>query len=189
MRKLIALLLVLGISSVASAGLQISVNGEPEPPDSQIILKPSETVVLNIHTDETIPSDTFIYWALVANTAEATISGGIAPPPLDDFNLYSNTIYDDARALGYPIPDGTNGVAGTIAAYSPTVLQAGLTIFDEITFHCEMQPTETDVMLAITPDFVNFEIVDRVRIHQIPEPMTMGLLGLGGLGLLRRRRS
>lgn len=187
MRKLIALLLVLGISSVASAGLQISVNGDPEPPDTAIVLGPSDTAILNIHTDDTIPSDTFIYWALVANAEEATISGGIAPPPLDDFNLYSNTIYDDARGLAYPIPDGTNGVAGTIAAYSPTVLQGGLTIFDEIEFHCEMMG-ETDVLLVITPDFVSFDIVDQVRIHQTPEPMTLGLLGLGGLGLLRRRR-
>jgi hypothetical protein len=31
-------------------------------------------------------------------------------------------------------------------------------------------------------------ILDTVTIHQTPEPMTIGLLGLGGLALLRRRR-
>lgn len=188
MRKLIALLLVLGITSIANAGLQISINGIPEPPDSEISLGPSEHAVLDIWTDEDIPSDTFIYWALVAKRNEAVIAGGNAVPPLDDSNLYSNTIYDDALGLGYPIPDNTNGVAGSVAAYSPTIIQAGTTIFDNIDFHCELKDVDTDVLLVLTSDFTGFEIVDRVLIHQTPEPMTLGLLGLGGLGLLRRRR-
>lgn len=191
MRNLLILLLVLGMATAANATLQISVNGIPEPPLTEIEIGPSETVELDVWTDADIPSDTFIYWALVANVEEAAIAGGRAIPPLDDIALYSNTIYDGAvGALGYPNPQDTEGVGGTIAAYSPTIIPAGTVIFDGIEFHCNLgdPPIDTDVILTITEDFVNYEILDRVIIHQTPEPMTLGLLGLGGLGLIRRRR-
>jgi hypothetical protein len=194
MRNLLILLLVLGMATAANATLQISVNGIPEPQDTEITLGPSEEAILDVWTDADIPSDTFIYWALVAPLEDATISGGIAVPPFDDFNLYSCTIYDGAvGTLGYPNPPGTEGVGGTIAAYSPTIIPAGTVIFDDIIFHCEGVPPgvplkDAEILLTITSDFVNFDILDRVVIHQTPEPMTLGLLGLGGLGLIRRRR-
>lgn len=189
MRNLLFLLLVLGMATAANATLQISVNGDLNPPDTQIVVGPSETLTLDVWTDEDIPSDTFIYWALVTSVEEASISGGHAIPPLDDPALYSNTIYDGAvGALGYPNPQGTEGVGGTVAAYSPTILPAGTVIFDGIEFHCNLENVDTDVILTLTEDFVDFQILDRVIVHQTPEPMTLGLLGLGGLGLIRRRR-
>jgi hypothetical protein len=189
MRNLLVVLVVLGMATVANATLQISVNGIPEPQLTEISLGPSEHAELDLWTDADIPSDTFIYWAMVTPTDMASISGGRAIPPLDDPGVYSNTIYDDAVGfLGYPAPQGTEGVGGTIAAYSPTIIPAGTTIFDGIDFHCKVDNGDTPVYLVITPDFVNYDIVDEVLIHQTPEPMTLGLLGLGGLGLLRRRR-
>jgi hypothetical protein len=189
MRNLLILLLVLGMATAANATLQISVNGIQEPALTEIEIGPSETVELDVWTDADIPSDTFIYWALVASTEEAAIAGGKAIPPFDDIGLYSCTIYDGAvGVLGYPNPQGTEGVAGTIAASSPTIIPAGTVIFDGIEFHCNLENVDTDVILTLTPDFVEFDIVDRVIIHQTPEPMTLGLLGLGGLGLIRRRR-
>ena len=43
------------------------------------------------------------------------------------------------------------------------------------------------VIELYTTDFGTSELVDAVVIHQIPEPATIALLGLGGL-LLRRRK-
>jgi hypothetical protein len=43
------------------------------------------------------------------------------------------------------------------------------------------------VQLWATPDGAFWELADTVVIHQIPEPVTMALLGLGGVLLSRRR--
>ncbi len=37
-------------------------------------------------------------------------------------------------------------------------------------------------------DFLNATIFDNVRVHAVPEPMTLTALGLGALALMRRRR-
>ena len=51
MKKLLVLLMVLGIASAANAALLISVDGVVDPPDSEINLQPSETAILDIWGD------------------------------------------------------------------------------------------------------------------------------------------
>ena len=82
MKKFIVLLGVLAIASTANAALQISVNGAPEPIDSQIWLLPSEHLVLDVWTTtDIVPGTGEGYWALTAQTTDATISGGVVTPP------------------------------------------------------------------------------------------------------------
>jgi hypothetical protein len=57
-------------------------------------------------------------------------------------------------------------------------------LVDLIDFHCTGQPG--DVMLYLAEAAV-FTVFDTQVIHQIPEPITFALLGLGGLFLRRRK--
>jgi len=95
MKKLLILMLVLGLTSSASAlctTLQISVNGEKNPVDSQIIVVPSGYLELDIWTTADIPPAGEGMYALAVKTADATISGG----SLTNAYWWACTIADDA---------------------------------------------------------------------------------------------
>jgi hypothetical protein len=190
MKKFLALLLVLGMASAASATLQISVNGEPAPPDTQIYLAPSETIEIDVYTDAVIANYTGFTWGLVTVDSDGSISNMTA---IDLGGTHTNQINgpwpDDTNPTLVDPPAGTAGVWATsfaIGADIPadTVLAVGI-------FHCEWQPNDALIGLFLVPETgtVTWEdAIDTVTIHQIPEPMTVALLGLGGLFLLRRRR-
>ena len=184
MKKLLTLMLVLGMASLANAALtlQISVDGNLEPVDSEIYVIPSETIYLDIWTTADItPGVGEGYYALACSTADATISGGVVNFPGEP----GLSIEDDPVGVGIPVPAGHNGVWGMIALSTVSEIPAGTILFNEIGFHCEWAPN--DVMVTLY-DADTMEILDTVTIHQIPEPATMALLSLGGLLLLRRRK-
>ena len=187
MRKLLVVLLVFAMSSAASAALQISIGGDPEPIDSEIWLTPSQTITLDVWTDAPIVSGVRPdnqYWALVAQTSCADISGGMAVISDDDWSF---DIGDDAAGMGVPVGQGENGVWGYIVTFGPDI-PVGV-IFDEILFHCVIDNGPTDIILYELDDGGGMVgIWDTAVIHQLPEPATIALLGLGGLALLRRRK-
>ena len=176
MKKLLIVLTVLAMATVANAGLKISVNGVVDPPDTTIELKPSEWATLDIHATETMLS------LLVMQ----------GPGLLDVSNLtykweQSNAtvlVDPDLKALleemGYP---GITGMLSVdiVDASDPFTIPNGLVI-DGIRFHCE---AEGEVILTLMDGSAN--VFDSQRIHQIPEPVTFALLGLGGLFLRRRK--
>jgi hypothetical protein len=182
MKKLLVLLILVGLTSMASAALQISVDGVQEPVDSEIWLEPSDTIYLDIWTDTDITpgNGEWAGWALVVNPANGSISGGM--PVVSDAGI---VIYDDALGNGFP-SSPENGVWGMLALSELSIITAGSTIYDEIIFHCESEPDDAIVHLYGTNDWVTPILLDTVIIHQ-PEPMTVALLGLGGLFLRRRR--
>ena len=186
MRKLLILTLVLGLTSVASAALQISVNGDQNPIDSTIYLTPSQEIMLDIWTDIDIPTGGAGegMWALTCNTGCATITGGDVVISNADWDI---GIEQDAVGSGVVgLPAGHNGVMGYIYC-SGAAIPAG-TIYDYIVFHCETDNGPTVVSLVQLDDYMNVIAEwDTVTIHQVPEPASMLLLGLGGL-LLRRRK-
>jgi hypothetical protein len=188
MKKLLVLLLVFAMSSVAGAALQISVGGDLNPMDSEIYLTPSETIMLDIWSTIPIASggEGEGMWALTAQTTDASISGGLAAIAHADWTLI---IADDAIGAGVTdLPPGENGVMGGIFTFGSDI-PADTAIFDEIIFHCEWMPNDVTVTLWELDAFQQVVgIWDTVVIHQVPEPMTIALLGLGGLFLLRRRR-
>jgi len=189
MKKLLILMLVLGVTSTANAWLQISVGGNPDPVDSQITIQPSQHLVLDIWTNVNIgPSLNETDWALVCTTSLGSIKGGVIVEPYRSDTSLTITIGDDAVNNGLmPVPEGTNGVWGGIYSFG-TVIQAGSKIYDEIDFHCEALGDVTLLLYRINPDWSLGQLMDSVVIHQvIPEPATMLLLGLGGLFLRRRK--
>lgn len=176
MKKLLALLLVLGMASMANAAISLSASrtgetGTFEPAiSSDITLLTSETIWIGVDWDGMpggVDTATFIV------DGPGSWTGGVqlfSPPALP------NAMALDYAALGHGMllynstPSATEGPGiGTQGAFE---------------LHCD---GVGDVLVQVR-DLTGAPIQDLI-IHQIPEPLTMSLLGLGGLGLLRRRRS
>ena len=181
MKKLLVLMLVLGIASLASAGLQISVGGNPEPLETEYTLLPSETIELDIWTDSEIPMFELNIYALAVASGQATITNGTA---------YYGNIIGDLPIVDWNIPLD-EGIGGTFVAPMSPLIGAGEVIADGIIFHCEAPGDVVVELWSIVDvgdnDFQFDTLLDTVIIHQTPEPMTMALLGLGGLFLRRRK--
>ena len=161
--------------------LEISVDGNPDPVDSEIYMGINETAMLNIYTPTGCVVGDDVYFALVVDTDYGAISGGVLTfdAPADSW-----IFGEDAQANGMCAApeDGIWGVIALSAVPGPP----GIYI-DEVLFR-SMSEGDAIINLWTTQDFANFTLEDSVVIH-VPEPMTLSLLGLGGLGLLRRRRA
>jgi hypothetical protein len=203
MKKLLVLMLVLGISSVASAGtvdLVISSWGagpdpitEPIPPVTEITIGPSEWVDLDVMY--TASAD----WLLASISIDLVLTGNATlyvddltePPGAWDSDL--TVITENVAGKHYTLEFSMDsGLAGIV---EPTIA------LDHILVHCDDLgdvtlvmsdnsdtgtggTVETDWSAMPTPTFG----ITQVSITQVPEPMTLALLGLGGLFLVRRKK-
>jgi hypothetical protein len=188
MKKLLALLLVLVVTSAASATLQISVNGEKEPVESQITIGPSDHITLDIWTDADIQPFEAIPWMLVCEVVGGDITGGTS---VHAAMTISGLTKDFEKIIP---PEGQEGIWGLAANTTVIPVEAGTTLADLIDFHClgcpPGGPVPCDIVISLydAPDGAPpTTLFDSVVIHQTPEPASMLLLGLGGL-LLRRRK-
>jgi hypothetical protein len=179
MKKFLLLALVLGMVGLANAGLQFSVNGQVAP--DEIDLVKSDTIILDITASGGQLGSGFFLDMMgpgligVANAVQYvhyTTVAPIVPKPADEFviDLGNGAGADQTIMLDLLIPGST-----------PNTLPTG-TIVDLMTFHCEGPGTVT-LTLWDTNDAT---VLDILTIHQTPEPMTMLLLGLGGLFLRKR---
>jgi hypothetical protein len=208
MKKFVAFMLVLCVGSVASAALQLSVDGVKEPVDSEIIIRPSETVIIDIWTNTAISLSGTTVWAAVIEPSLGSLGGnghysGPAGTYFDplfqaDQDNFSGNLYNNLDGLSmFP---GKAGVQGNFTIWNsgaildefgepigtyPTIA-ANTTLFDGIVFHCLGVGDVTIELYQVSVSTGSSVLRDSVVIHQIPEPMTLGLLGLGGL-LLRRK--
>jgi hypothetical protein len=187
MKKLLVLTLVLVMAPMASA-LTITVNGVPT---SQITLRPSDTVEIDLELDAAESTESFVLaLELSNNQAELLWGEEIFPLPAEAWNLGAKS-----QNVG-PQYGEITGAALTIFGEQPIVGPSDLAVMQGLYLHCL---EETDVILTVTTTGVGGNIwngetigpgveVARLYIEQIPEPATMALLGLGGLFLVRRRR-
>jgi hypothetical protein len=173
MKKFLALVLILGMASMANAALTLQTHDDIEQQwvdavSSEIWLQPSETIWLGVHNDgqdasqNQISVGLFIYgpgqW-----TGNTSVFEEYAGPGAYWYVVGATYAYAFAGPpITYTLPPGV-----------------GL----DLEFHCT---DFGDVIIDLVD--LGGGPGDQLIIHQIPEPMTMALLGLGGLALIRRRR-
>jgi len=188
MKKLLVLALVLSVASLANASFFLSVDGVVNPPDSEIMLLPSETAIIDVFGsgNSNLPLD---FWIICQGPG--TISGGVVlyPGNLSEITTMSKDEWEAAfeapgmfEGVGFP---GTTSASYFLLADSvvPPAILDGLLV-DEIAFHCD---GPGDVTLSLIGGALDSIVVyDTQVIHQIPEPATIALLCLGGL-LLRKK--
>ena len=192
MKKLLVLMLVLGVASLASAGLKISVAGDLDPEETEYTVLVSTSIELDIHADGMILPLGQHNWALVVDSSTGSISGGTAVYQFTDVvNDVGGPCGENADVQPDPPQDGIWGAIANLN--SAHVIMGDTELVNSIVFHCE-GPDDAVVTLYDIQSGVPFGdisggvILDQIVIHQeIPEPMTMALLGLGGLFLRRRK--
>ena len=193
MRRLPPLLFVLCLTLSAHAGLSISVNGMIHPPLGEIVLHPGEIAVLGIHGDglTTGPIEFYLF-----------VEG---PGSIDGYDMvYPGSLsgYEDledlADSLGMSpenalavLRDETGnsnlqdiGIIWLVDMAIPPAPLDGVLVGD-IIFYCNGLG---DVKLTMWTCAYIPVIYDTQVIHQIPEPVTFVLLGMGTF-LIRRKRS
>lgn len=179
MKKLLILMLVLGLTSLASADLVFTVNGELQP--EEITLYPSDEIVLDLHLTE---GQTILQYQLMyelSNEQAEFITEGIVFPWA---SMFAGKIYSEGP-----------GFVEISASNFMMSVPGPLDLMDGLVIHCL---EATDVVLTVTNTSdnttINGEVIPAgtlmhtLVIHQIPEPATIALLGLGGLLMLRRQR-
>jgi len=187
MKKVLILLLVLGLATAANAitlDISVHVGDEYSYPD-EITICVGDHVTLDIWASGYVDSPDNMYWALVVSQTYGSIGQGtIIQPPAPSMSTLDGTSAADDWFPGLEgDEDGPwGGIAGTPAGETAP---AGV-YFDYFDFEC-LAEGDSIVRLISTVDFDSYIVQDTVIIHQVPEPASMLLLGLGGL-LLRRRK-
>ena len=178
MKKFLVLTLVLGMASLANAGLVITSDGTTE-------LLEGESMTIGIASDADMTAFESHTWALVVNSEAASLSGGV-PLAIDSL---VNTIVGDVETNPTILnPDGTVGLWGGTLWTSMTGNLAPGDLYVEFMLTCNLAGTDAVVQLYEILEQTPFgEPLATLRIAQIPEPMTLALLGLGGLFLRRRK--
>jgi hypothetical protein len=179
MKKLLALVLVLAVVSLANAAmvLDLSVGADNA---ADVLLAPGSFVLSVTNSGNFVQPADFAGFGLVVISGSGTISGGVVTalaPSASGFDT------DPANQADLAALFGGAGVYGTIASWTAGTF-AGGKYLDGITF--DYAGGDVLIQLITTADFETFTVADSVLVKQIPEPATMALLALGGL-LFRRK--
>jgi hypothetical protein len=168
MKKLLVLMLFLSLAALANATMVITVNGV-DWADSKLTITPSTTVIVGISDDGQTGPKSLALGVGALSAGPGSLDASKVVLPFGGTAVMSDNALT-AEALGIQTPF----IALEIGGYVGTVAT-------DMFFHCD---GEGDAILYLVDN--DGEVIDSQVIHQIPEPMTLALLGLGGL-LLRRR--
>jgi len=178
MKKLLALVLVLGLTSLASADLIFTVNGEPQP--AIIQLKPSETIELDLElsTGENILGYDLTY--RLSNPLAELVTGQIVFPAMFDLQ---------GSLVGTPTPQSVRMSATQLFS---SALVGPQDLMHSLILHCLGEGSVLLEIVVSGTTVVDGEtlplgsVLHTLEIKQIPEPVTIALLGLGSLFLRKR---
>ena len=171
MKKVVTLMLVLSMVSMASAALSLTVDGQDT---AAIELLPSDSIWIGVESDDTLQYQCYIIMT-VTDPALGEWTGGnvVSTPPLispPGWTYFGTAVdpsmdawFGDLATVGSE-PNPTIGVGGAVEYHGLGVGDVTVTLYDSF-----------------------FVPIDTLTVTQIPEPATMALLGLGGL-LLRRKK-
>ena len=184
MKKFLVLMLVLGMVSLANAAitdLSMSTTYDGS------VLEAGDTFTIDIYV-----SSMYMFglqnhnMALIVSDASAgSISGGTAAAAVGAQDFIQ--IWDDMLSPGWA---EDAGVAMVFAVVDGMYMQ-NTVVFDDIMFEClgksDVTISWVTGVLDASDQYVVGEVLAELQVAQIPEPMTLALLGLGGLFLRRRK--
>lgn len=196
MKKFICVLVFLAMVNVANAGIVdlviSSLNGNPIAPVKEITIMPTD--VVNFDVVYEAPAGTSA-WSLSLDML--VVAQGTGAGTLDISSITRPTGYwnaDLSKITATPTGALLDFLANDIGTVPPGI------ILDHFLLHCD---AEGDVIIRLVEnpntaagesletdgsDLFHLNAGPGVIIHQVPEPMTLTLLGLGGLFLARRKR-
>ena len=194
MRKLLILTLVLGMASMASATMTLVVgqsgtqgvapagDGYYDPVDTQLNILPSDYLWVGVYNDTDGVSganEQGQFFMGIVTPDPATWTGAWAQykPPL--VPGAPDNAYMGPTPVGQPTPIDMWNLALTDGVPLNFNL---IGVLDAKELHCEELGD-----VHVTLFNAGMVPIDTITIHQIPEPITMALLGLGGLFLRRRK--
>ena len=168
MKKFLVLTLVLGMASLANATLSFTAD--------EMTLLVDDTATIGIVASEGQTADLGI---VILLTGPGVMEGG------------ANLVLPDDPETYFPLDPSAFGLEGDLAIFAdlaipeiPVVILQDGPVVEGILFTCTGLG---DVVIEILNPDTGWGVVDTLTVHQIPEPMTLALLGLGGLFLRRRK--
>jgi len=181
MKKLLVVLMVLSVATIANAGLVIT--GVPTDP-----IKPSDNLIIGVSGDG---QEALAFAAYVVVQGPAMLAGGTLNYSfgLSEYGLHTNDDTYVPWMQGIYNDPSIQQVAHIFFADTTVpVTPLNGALVSNIAFHCEGPGDVTISLVTMNDDgSAVLTIWDTQIVHQIPEPMTLGLLGIGGLFLRRRK--
>ena len=205
MKKMLVFVLVLGMASLANAGVigtnivtdNTGYDGTTGSGTADIVIAARHLQGITC-TLSVLPGDTGTVGAAGGFGQFTMFGGGVTPMELpamgQSASTATSTKWTGAGMTGFgymsPVMDIISNVALTNTGASTTfVLTTGVnaTVTNDGTWTAPGNQFEN----GVTVDFGGGVVINNVLDHftVVPEPMTMSLLGIGGLALLRRKRA